>query len=208
MSAEISTRERIVVRLFQLLHNVLVDSIIYLRAQKAEVLDIMQTSTSKSCVQEHLLVLLVFLAQCGASWFTINGDTSNEFSLCRRLGFCNETDYYAFLVHGGLAGYENNKKIGKNDLKIKIYKDAWHKMLSSHPDNEELFELNRKEMDMENAMKGIPQRRSRPHRFDYHVISIGKKDYKSHCSITEQLKFGVLIPPSLNSIKSMQREFI
>ena len=88
----------------------LVDSIIYLCAQKAEVLDIMQTSTSKSCAQEHLLILLVFLAQYGASWFTINGDTSNECSLCRRLGFCNETDYYAFLVHGGLAGYENNKK--------------------------------------------------------------------------------------------------
>jgi len=57
-------------------------------------------------------------------------------------------------------------------------------------------------------MKGIPQRISRPHRFDYHVISIGKKDYKSYRSITEQLKFGALIPPSLNSIKSMQRKFL
>ena len=55
--------------------------------------------------QEQLLVLLVFLAQCGASWFTINGETSKEFSLCRRLGFYDRTDYYAFLVHGGLAGH-------------------------------------------------------------------------------------------------------
>ena len=81
-------------------------------------------------------------------------------------------------------------------------------MLSSHPDNEELFELNRKEMDMENAMKGIPQRRSRTHRLDYRLISIGKKDYESYRSITEQLKFGALIPPSLNSIKSMQHKFV
>ena len=106
-------------------------------------------------------------------------------------------------MHDGLAGYKTNKKTGKNDLKI--YKDAWSNLLSSHPENEELFELNRKEMDMENAMLGIPQRRSRPHRFDYHVISIGKKDYESYCSITEQLKFGAIIPPSLDSIKSMQR---
>ena len=98
------------------------------------------------------------------------------------------------------------KKTGKNDLKI--YKYAWSNLLSSHPENEELFELNRKEMGMENAMLGIPQCRARPHRFNYHVISIGKKDYESYRSITEQLKFGAIIPPSINSIKSMQRKFL
>jgi len=104
----------------------------------------MPTSPSKSRAKEHLLLLLIFLAQCGASWFTINGDTSDEFSLCHHLGFCDETDHYAFLVHGGLAGYETNKNTGKN----KIYKDAWSNLLIGHPENEELFELNRKEMNM------------------------------------------------------------
>jgi len=81
-------------------------------------------------------------------------------------------------------------------------------LLISHPENKELFELNRTDMDMENATKGIRQRRSRPHQFNYHVISIGKKDYDSYRSIAEQLKFGALVPPSLNSIKSMQRKFL
>jgi len=34
------------------------------------------------------------------------------------------------------------------------------------------------------------------------------KDYESYRSITEQLKFGAIIPPSVNSIKSMQRKFL
>jgi len=84
---EMYVGDRIVILLFQLLHNVLVDSIIYLRAQKAEAFDIMPTSPSKSRAQEHLLLQLVFLAQCGASWFKVNGDTSNGFSSVIALAF-------------------------------------------------------------------------------------------------------------------------
>jgi len=161
---------------------------------------------STSRTQEHLLLLLVYLAHYGAHWFTINGDTSNKLSLCRRLGFCNETDYYAFLVYGGLVGYETNKKTGNSDLEI--YRNAWSNMLTSHPDNEELFELNQKEVDMENAMRSIPQQRTRPHRYDYHVLSIGEMDYDSYCSISEQLKFESLIPPTPNAIKSTQHKLL
>ena len=105
----------------------------------------MATSMSMRRAQEHLLVLLVFLAQCGASWFTINGETSKDFSLCHRLGFHDPNEYHAFLVHAGLAGYEINSK-GKKELKI--YRDEWNSMINSERNK---FEMNTKDFDMENT---------------------------------------------------------
>ena len=165
----------------------------------------MPTTASMRRAQEQLLVLLVFLAQCGASWFTINGETSKEFSLCRRLGFYDRTDYYAFLVHGGLAGYDINKKTGQKELKI--YRDEWNHMLDELPNKAELFELNTKNFDIKNTLKGDSQR-GQKHRFDFHVISIGRKSKDSYKNIAVQLKQGSIIPPALNLLNKMQRSFV
>ena len=153
--------------------------------------------------QALLLVLLRFTAQSDAHWFTINGETSRENSLCRRLGFYDQTDYYAFLVTGGLAEYEINKKGGHKELKI--YKDAWDQMLNSLPDKAELFELNQKQFDIDNAIKGVKARKD--HLFDFQVIRIGQRCDDTYKNIVLQLKNGVITPPTLNSLQKMQRSF-
>ena len=155
--------------------------------------------------QELLLVLLVFIANSDSRWFAINGETANEFSLCHRLGFYDRTDYYAFLVHGGLAGYDINKKTGQKELKI--YRDEWNHMLDELPNKAELFELNTKNFDIKNTLKGDSQR-DQKHRFDFHVISIGQKSKDSYKNIAVQLKQGSIIPPALNLLNKMQRSFV
>ena len=53
-------------------------------------------------------VMLEFLSNSASFWYTINitGDPSYDFSLCRRIGFCFENDWFAFLVGVGLGGYD------------------------------------------------------------------------------------------------------
>jgi len=58
--------------------------------------------------QELLTTLLVCITASYSFWFTINGDISTDFSLCRRLGFFSEVDYYALIVAAGLARYAGN----------------------------------------------------------------------------------------------------
>jgi len=155
--------------------------------------------------QELLLVLLVFIAQSDSHWFTINGETSREFSLSRRLGFHDRTDYYAFLVTGGLAGYEINKTTKVKELKI--YRDEWDTMLSTLPNKADLFELNQKQFDIESTIKRVKQRSDKEYRFDFQVIRVGLKNHGWHKNIAQQLKNGVITPPTLNSLQKMQRGF-
>jgi len=67
--------------------------------------------------------------------------------------------------------------------------------------------VNTKDFNIENTLKGITQWKKGPNQFDYHVISISKKDNNYH-SILEQPKFGSIAPPTLNSFKSMQHSFL
>jgi hypothetical protein len=44
---------------------------------------------------------LRFLSQAESFWYTIDGDTSWEHSLSRRLGFVSMVEYHAFLAAAG-----------------------------------------------------------------------------------------------------------
>ena len=72
--------------------------------------------------QELLSVLLVFIANSDSNWFTINGETSRDISLCCRLGFYNPTEYHMFFVHAGLAGYGINKQKSRKAISKTISK--------------------------------------------------------------------------------------
>ena len=94
--------------------------------------------------QQLLLVLMLYIAQSDSHWFTINGETSRDISLCQCLGFHDAINYYAFLVTAGLAGYDINKSTQKKELKIRPR--MWQHMLNSVPNQAELFDLNQKKM--------------------------------------------------------------
>ena len=79
-------------------------------------------------------------------------------------------------------------------------------MLDELPNKAELFELNTKNFDIKNTLKGDSQR-GQKHRFDFHVISIGQKSKDSYKNIAVQLKQGSIIPPALNLLNKMQRGF-
>lgn len=120
--------------------------------------------------RELLIVLLAFVASGESFWYTINGDTTHAFSLCRRLGFYYEADYFAFLVGCGLAGYTEDKH-GKK--KYKIYQNEWKDLLVSstlkelsEKKQENLFDLNNKQFDVHGAIQG---RQNDKNRFDFKV---------------------------------------
>ena len=50
--------------------------------------------------------ILAFLSSGESHWYTIKGDSTHDFSLCKRLGFYHKNDYLAFLVTRGLAAYK------------------------------------------------------------------------------------------------------
>ena len=69
----------------------------------------MGASDEESRARQLLADILAFIASSESHWFTINGDATHDFSLCRRLGFNHENDFFAFLVTCGLAGYEDDR---------------------------------------------------------------------------------------------------
>ena len=60
---------------------------------------------------------LRFLSQAESFWFIIDGETSWEHSLSRRLGFVSTVEYYAFLVAAGWAMYKI-KSDGSQKLQV------------------------------------------------------------------------------------------
>jgi hypothetical protein len=58
---------------------------------------------AESATQSIAAKFLRFLSQAESFWFTIDGDTSWEHSLSRRLGFVSMMEYHAFLVAAGWA---------------------------------------------------------------------------------------------------------
>ena len=73
--------------------------------------------------EDVLAELFSILSKGSSHWFSINGDTSCEISLCRLIGFFSLVDYYAFLVSKGLAAYEFNSR--KREMEIAIQIDKW-----------------------------------------------------------------------------------
>ena len=73
----------------------------------------------------ELAIMIAFIAQGASFWYTINGDLTFEFSLCRRLGFTTEIKYIAFMVSANLAGYvvksDGKKRFEINRVQFKKF---------------------------------------------------------------------------------------
>ena len=66
----------------------------------------MAVSDEENRARQLLGGILASLASSESHWYTINGDATHDFSLCKRLGFYHKNDYLAFLVTRGLAAYK------------------------------------------------------------------------------------------------------
>ena len=104
-----------------------------------------------------LATLLVFIAAGDSFWYTINGDTTTQFSLCRRLGFFSEVDYYAFMIAAGLAGY--TEKRGQAAKQLQINKAEWVSFLKDerYGLSKETAEQTLKRFDVEALVNGVAQ---------------------------------------------------
>ena len=156
---------------------------------------------SMGCAREFLAILLSFISTCKASWFTINGATTYEFSLCQRLGFYHATDYHAFLVLCGLAGWTKIKG-GGGKKSLRIYIQPWTDLITEYDLDASRFHLTQTKLDLEAKIHGTVDDK----RFYYQVIQIGKKDDLSYKSLSSQV-VETTTPPTLNSLMSMQRSF-
>ena len=137
-----------------------------------------------------------------------NGDPNYEFSLCRRFGFTSSLDYYALLIHAGLAGYED-KKDGSRCLQVHI--SQWNDFLAdttydmSADTYTDRAEAVRIDFDMEGCLNGKQNDKERQ---TFYAIRIGKNEGTYHRKITAQLKGGKnTTPPRLPSLGDMQRSF-
>jgi hypothetical protein len=162
----------------------------------------MQANATMIRAREYLLVLLIFLAEADSFWFTISGETSRDCSLGRRLGFYDKIDYYAFLVTAGLAEYRIH---GNGDKELKILRGQWNIMLDILPNKAELFYVTERMFDVESAVAGLTQCRANRGRCS--VIRVGVKNKGWHKNIAAQLKKRFTVPPTLNSLQTMQRSF-
>ena len=130
----------------------------------------MPDATNMHRAKELLSVMLAFLAKSGSFWYTINGDPSYEFSLCRRLGFASSLHYYAFLVTAGLAGYEED---AHGVRQLKVSGSRWKEYLKddTHMLTREMAEADSTIFDMNGLLAGRNQKKDE--RKKYHVIRIG-----------------------------------
>ena len=130
----------------------------------------MLVSESMAKARSCLAVLLKFLAGADSFYFTINGATNTDFSLCRRLGFTSEDDYYAFLIAAGLASYIKEK--GTNNRTLQVSSAGWRAFLQDSKYNltSDIVEYDPIRTDLLAFIRG--QRRVR--RDQYHVLRIGQ----------------------------------
>lgn len=158
--------------------------------------------------RQVITVLLTNLSSAKSFWYTINGDPNYEFSLCRRFGFTSSLDYYALLIHAGLAGYEE-KKDGSRCLQV--YISQWKDFLAdttydmSADTDTDRAEAVRIDFDMEGCLNGKQNDKERQ---TFYAIRIGKNVGTYHRKITAQLKGGKnTTPPRLPALGDMQRSF-
>ena len=154
--------------------------------------------------RDLLLTFLSFASSANSFWYTINGDASAEFSLCRRLGFFSEVEYYALLIEAGLAG------IAEKDEKkeVKILGSNWKSFLisSEHGLSVLNIEYDVKKFDIDALVRGSKQVDN--HRHSYHVLRIGHSKSETYTtSITRQKhqKKFIRSPPILPGLRSSQR---
>ena len=68
--------------------------------------------------------VLAKLANGNSHWYTINGDTSTDLSLCRQLVFLSRMDFYSFLFIEGPVTYNLNQKTQKWVIDIYVELDG------------------------------------------------------------------------------------
>lgn len=147
--------------------------------------------------------LFSILAQGSSHWFSINGDTSCEISLCRLLGFLSPMDYYAFLVSKGLAAYEFNSK--KREMEIEIKFGKWEQYLCNKryglcsPENTEVTIAR---FNMENLLGDKTKQNNK--RYDHYIIRLGKKDSETYAS---KISLQEIFLPTIPGWRSKQRYF-
>ena len=148
-----------------------------------------------------LVGMLSFLSNSASFWYTINGDPSYDFSLCRRIGFRFENDWFAFLVGAGLGGYE---ELG-GSRRFSIFVDQWRQLIdSSDCLDPKLFSINKKAFDIQAVVEHRKQ--SDSERSNFHTIRIGHESSDSCKHISEQVKWDPK-PPTIHNLNSMQRNF-
>ena len=64
-----------------------------------------KNSTVAAEQEDVLAELLDILAGGSSHWYTLNGEPFAKTSLCKMLGFYNESDYHALLISKKLAAY-------------------------------------------------------------------------------------------------------
>ena len=124
--------------------------------------------------RDFLVILLALISSCEASWSTINGNTTYEFSLRRKLGLYHTTDYYAFLVVCGLAGWTKIKG-GGGKKSLQIYKQPWTDLIGKYDLDASRFHLTQARIDLEAKIQGSTTCTGDDKRLRYVVIQIGKK---------------------------------
>ena len=123
-----------------------------------------------------LAEVFAILSKGGSHWYTINGDTSSNLSLCRRLGFFSEMDYYAYLGSKGLAAYIMNKQ--SQMMEVYIVEEKWKGFLVSK--NYGLSSQNAEhtltKLDMKSLLRGETPSRDIQYCDNFHLICFGQQE--------------------------------
>jgi len=146
--------------------------------------------------QELLAALLVFIAAGYSFWYTINGDTTTEYDLCKRLGFFSKVDYHTLLVAAGLAGYAVTP--GHEKKQLKINPKEWVDFIQTweYGHSSETAEYIPKKFDIDALVAGKSQ--SDSNRYNFHHIQLGDKHSKSYKkNMSKQKHNGKLITSPL-----------
>ena len=153
--------------------------------------------------EDVLVELLGILVQGPSQWYTLNGDTSTQVSLCRVLGFFSETDYYAFLVHKNLAEYRFNKAFVKMELRLPP--NEWRSYLDNKRYTVKLSfnaEIEKKKIDINSMLSGKKQSDSQG--YNYHVLRLGSRESESYAQTISSQKVWL---PKIPGWSAKQRYF-
>ena len=130
-------------------------------------------STDIADEDDVLAEILGILAGRSSHWYTLNGDLFAKISLCKMLGFYNESDYHSFVVSKKLAAYWLDK--WSRSMKIEILLNKWKTYFQnsryslSIPAN---CEIVCKNVDLRNLLHGKNYDNSK--RYDYCAIRLGR----------------------------------
>ena len=148
---------------------------------------------------------LRLISSSPAFWFTINGDQTYGFALCKRLGMGIE-DWYSTLVAAGLASIHPSGKLIHE-------KNQWADYLQSHyfckMDARSRPQFSEKKIVLHRHVDGTPIQKG-DKRIKLLVIRIGCEQNSTPHSFLDQKdneKKLVQTPPQSNLLRAQQRTF-